>query len=173
MSLGKKLKSKVILMARYWWVNVYCSFWKVLLNCTTFTYIKRMRSKTDKEREHIPKDYLTVTLGSWVTPQVITALVPLMTLWSCGGLVMRVRAVKMPKGCYSETVWSVNWTEITGIDLIFHSISLWNSINYILFSVGKVFCKVTETGNVNLVTKMSSRVSPNILTMTSRRKKSM
>lgn len=24
----------------------------------------------------------TVTLGSWVTPQVITALVPLITLWS-------------------------------------------------------------------------------------------
>lgn len=34
-----------------------------------------------------------VTLGSRVTPQVITALVPLMTLWSCGALVMRVRAV--------------------------------------------------------------------------------
>lgn len=163
----------MILRARYWYVNIYCSFWKVLLNCTTFTYIKRMRSKTNKKREHIPKDYLTVTLGSWVTPQVITALVPLMTLWSCGGLVMRVRAVKMPKGCYSETVWSVNRTEITGIGLIFHSISLWNSINYILFSVGKVFCKVTETCNVNLVTKMSSCASPTVLTMTSRRKKSM
>lgn len=49
--------------------------------------------------------YLTVTLGSWVTPQVITALVPLMTLWSCGGLVMRVRAANTHRGCYSETVF--------------------------------------------------------------------
>ena len=38
--------------------------------------------------------YLTVTLGSCVTPQVITALVPLITLWSCGGVVIRVRAVE-------------------------------------------------------------------------------
>lgn len=36
--------------------------------------------------------YLMVTLGSWVTPQLREALVPLMTLWSCGGVVMRVRA---------------------------------------------------------------------------------
>lgn len=38
-------------------------------------------------------EYLTVTLGSWVTPHTMEAWVPLMTLWSCGGLVMRVRAV--------------------------------------------------------------------------------
>lgn len=37
--------------------------------------------------------HLTSTLGSWVTPQLMEALVPLMTLWSCGGSVMRVRAV--------------------------------------------------------------------------------
>lgn len=36
--------------------------------------------------------HLTETLGSCVTPQVMKALVPLMTLWSCGGVVMRVRA---------------------------------------------------------------------------------
>lgn len=36
----------------------------------------------------------TVTLGSWVTPQVITALVPLITLWSWGGVVILVRAAK-------------------------------------------------------------------------------
>lgn len=36
--------------------------------------------------------YLTSTLGSWVTPQLMTALVPLMTLWSCGGSVIRVLA---------------------------------------------------------------------------------
>lgn len=40
--------------------------------------------------ERVP--HLTVTLVSWVTPHVMTAFVPLMTLWSCGGLVMRVRA---------------------------------------------------------------------------------
>lgn len=51
----------------------------------------------------VNKYYLMVTLGSWVTPQVMTALVPLMTLWSCGGLVMRVRAVKRPRGWCSET----------------------------------------------------------------------
>lgn len=39
-------------------------------------------------------EYLTVTLGSWVTPHTMEAWVPLMTLWSCGGLVMRVRAVR-------------------------------------------------------------------------------
>lgn len=38
--------------------------------------------------------YLIITLGSCVTPQVIMALVPLMTLWSCGGVVIRVRAVE-------------------------------------------------------------------------------
>lgn len=38
--------------------------------------------------------HLTVTLGSCVTPQVMTALVPLMTLWSCGGVVIRVRAAE-------------------------------------------------------------------------------
>lgn len=50
--------------------------------------------------------HLTVTLESWVTPHVMTALVPLMTLWSCGGLVMRVRAADTHRhtaGCYSET----------------------------------------------------------------------
>ena len=36
--------------------------------------------------------YLIITLGSCVTPQVIIALVPLITLWSCGGVVIRVRA---------------------------------------------------------------------------------
>lgn len=36
--------------------------------------------------------HLTSTLGSWVTPQLMMALVPLMTLWSCGGSVMRVLA---------------------------------------------------------------------------------
>lgn len=36
--------------------------------------------------------YLTVTRGSWLTPHTMEAWVPLMTLWSCGGLVMRVRA---------------------------------------------------------------------------------
>lgn len=40
-----------------------------------------------------PDPHLTSTLGSWVTPQLMEALVPLMTLWSCGGSVMRVRAV--------------------------------------------------------------------------------
>lgn len=39
-------------------------------------------------------EYLTVTLGSWVTPHTMEAWVPLMTLWSWGGLVMRVRAVR-------------------------------------------------------------------------------
>lgn len=39
-----------------------------------------------------PRTHLTSTLGSWVTPQLMTALVPLMTLWSCGGSVIRVRA---------------------------------------------------------------------------------
>lgn len=38
--------------------------------------------------------YLTVRLGSCVTPQVRIALVPLMTLWSCGGVVIRVRAAE-------------------------------------------------------------------------------
>jgi hypothetical protein len=38
------------------------------------------------------KPHLTVTLGSCVTPQVNTALVPLMTLWSWGGVLIRVRA---------------------------------------------------------------------------------
>lgn len=33
-----------------------------------------------------------VTRGSWVTPHTMEAWVPLMTLWSWGGLVMRVRA---------------------------------------------------------------------------------
>lgn len=51
------------------------------------------KKKTDKKGKSAI-NYLTVTLGSCVTPHVITALVPLMTLWSCGGLVMRVRAVK-------------------------------------------------------------------------------
>lgn len=36
--------------------------------------------------------YLIITLGSCVTPQVMMALVPLITLWSCGGVVIRVRA---------------------------------------------------------------------------------
>lgn len=39
-------------------------------------------------------EYLTVTLGSWVTPHTMEAWVPLMTLWSWGGLVMRVRAAR-------------------------------------------------------------------------------
>lgn len=38
------------------------------------------------------REYLTVTRGSWVTPHTMEAWVPLMTLWSWGGLVMRVRA---------------------------------------------------------------------------------
>lgn len=33
-----------------------------------------------------------VTRGSWATPHTMEACVPLMTLWSWGGLVMRVRA---------------------------------------------------------------------------------
>lgn len=36
--------------------------------------------------------YLTATLGSCVTPQAMMALVPLITLWSCGGVVILVRA---------------------------------------------------------------------------------
>lgn len=44
------------------------------------------------------RPYLTVTLGSWVTPQVMKALVPLMTLWSCGGVVIRVRAEEQKGG---------------------------------------------------------------------------
>lgn len=39
--------------------------------------------------------HLTATLGSCVTPHVIMALVPLMTFWSCGGIVIRVRAVEV------------------------------------------------------------------------------
>lgn len=35
-----------------------------------------------------------VTRGSWVTPHTMEAWVPLMTLWSWGGLVMRVRAAR-------------------------------------------------------------------------------
>lgn len=33
-----------------------------------------------------------VTRGSWAAPHTMEAWVPLMTLWSWGGLVMRVRA---------------------------------------------------------------------------------
>lgn len=39
-----------------------------------------------------------VTRGSWVTPHTMEAWVPLMTLWSCGGLVMRVRAERQQGG---------------------------------------------------------------------------
>lgn len=38
------------------------------------------------------REYLMVTRGSWATPHTMEAWVPLMTLWSWGGLVMRVRA---------------------------------------------------------------------------------
>lgn len=38
------------------------------------------------------REYLMVTRGSWATPQTMEAWVPLMTLWSWGGLVIRVRA---------------------------------------------------------------------------------
>lgn len=38
------------------------------------------------------RGYLMVTRGSWATPHTMEAWVPLMTLWSWGGLVMRVRA---------------------------------------------------------------------------------
>lgn len=75
-------------------------------------YCKCVGWRRDQKFHKIPtciaggsNHYLTVTLGSWVTPQVITALVPLMTLWSCGGLVMRVRAADTRAGCYSETVF--------------------------------------------------------------------
>ena len=45
-----------------------------------------------------PQEYLMVTRGSWVTPHTMEAWVPLMTLWSCGGLVMRVRAERQQRG---------------------------------------------------------------------------
>ena len=48
------------------------------------------------------RHYLMVTLGSWVTPQLITALVPLMTLWSCGGFVMRVRAANTHRAVVTQ-----------------------------------------------------------------------
>lgn len=54
--------------------------------------------------------HLTVTLVSWVTPHDMTAFVPLMTLWSCGALVMRVRAADTQ---------AVAWHERTRPDLDF------------------------------------------------------
>lgn len=39
-----------------------------------------------------------VTRGSWATPHTMEAWVPLMTLWSWGGLVMRVRAGRQQAG---------------------------------------------------------------------------
>lgn len=49
-------------------------------------------------------EYLTVTLGSWVTPHTMEAWVPLMTLWSWGGFVIRVRAVR--QGAVSRDMMS-------------------------------------------------------------------
>lgn len=94
------------------------------------------------------RHYLMVTLGSWVTPQVITALVPLMTLWSCGGFVMRVRAANTHRsGCYTEAVFEQRiWRELTGLGLIFQSMSLRNSVNHMLFLLRGVFAR---TATVN------------------------
>lgn len=91
--------------------------------------------------------YLTVTLGSWVTPQVITALVPLMTLWSCGGLVMRVRAVNKHRGCFSDPVFE-QWTQEGLPD--FHWMFFWNGVNHAVFPWVEYFARLWRTGNVNL-----------------------
>lgn len=49
--------------------------------------------------------YLTITRGSWLTPHTMDAWVPLMTLWSCGGLVMRVRAERYSRHSMVRRVW--------------------------------------------------------------------
>lgn len=111
--------------------------------CLTFIKIVRDKKKRKRKKFYkIPTDiasgfhhYLIVTLGSWVTPQVITALVPLMTLWSCGGLVMRVRAANTHRGCYSETVFEQQIDQSL-LDLVsshHHSMSFQNGVNHTVF----------------------------------------
>lgn len=147
-----------------------------MLCLTLITIVCDLKKKSEK----IPTDiavgcnhYLTVTLGSWVTPQVITALVPLMTLWSCGGLVMRVRAVNTHRGCYSETVWTADWTELTGLvsyftQCLFETEWITQCLRWVEY-----FARLSRTGNVNLCTENeyiheSLHYSQNILTMASR-----
>ena len=99
--------------------------------------------------------YLTVTLGSWVTPQVMTALVPLMTLWSCGGLVMRVRAANTHRGCYSETVFEQRIAQslLDSVSSITHCL-VRNWVNHVTsFQWVEYFARLSRTDNLNLCTE--------------------